>query len=590
MKRSMMCGEPRPEHVGQTLVLQGWVHTVRDHGKLKFIDLRDRSGLMQVTVNDDEGEAFAATSRLRDEFVVEVEGVLQRRLAGKDNPNIGTGQVELIATRVDVLNPCLPLPFPVAEDTQVDERLRLQFRYIDLRRPRMARNLQLRHKTIKFIRDFMDGQGFLEVETPIMANPTPEGARDYLVPSRLHPGSFYALPQSPQQFKQLCMVAGIDRYFQIARCFRDEDLRANRQPEFTQLDVEMSFVDTEDVLGLCEALFTSLTEALSDKVVPFKPWPRITWQTAMDTYGSDKPDLRYDLPIVDVTEVAGATSFQVFKATAEAGHVIRGLRAPGAAGFTRRQVDELGEVAKAAGAKGLAWAALGGPEVRSTFAKFLSEDEQARLWQALGAGDGDLVLLVADRVEVARTVLGRLRQELAKRLDLVKPGVMAWAFVTEFPWFEKDAETGRLTFMHHPFTMPYDADLPLLDTDPLAVRAKAYDIVCNGEELASGSIRVHRADIQEKLFSLLGYSPERIEANFGHILRAFQFGAPPHGGIAPGIDRLVSLLADEESIREVIPFPKNQSAQDLMMNAPTPIADEQLKDLHIRTVPLPPGR
>jgi aspartyl-tRNA synthetase len=382
MKRSMMCGEPRPEHVGQTLVLQGWVHTVRDHGQLKFIDLRDRSGLMQVAVNSGTApEAHAVASRLRDEYVVEVEGVVAARPKGSENPNLATGEVELVASRVEILNACLPLPFPVAEETQVDERLRLQYRYIDLRRPRMARNLQLRHKTIKYIRDFMDSHGFLEIETPILANPTPEGARDYLVPSRVNPGSFYALPQSPQQFKQLSMVAGVDRYFQIARCFRDEDLRANRQPEFTQLDVEMSFVDTEDVLSLCEALFTSLTEALSDKTVCFKPWPRITWQEAMDTYGSDKPDLRYGLPIVDVTEIAGATSFQVFRATVEAGNVVRGLRAPGAGSFTRRQIDELVELAKSAGAKGLAWAVLGAAEVRSTFTKFLTEDEQARLWQ-----------------------------------------------------------------------------------------------------------------------------------------------------------------------------------------------------------------
>jgi len=580
----MMCGEVRAEHVGKAVVLQGWVHTVRDHGGLIFVDLRDRAGLVQVIVNPTTAAgAFAQASTLHDEYVVEIHGQVQRRPAGSENPRIASGEVEVHATEVVVLNPCLPLPFPVAEEVEVDERLRLQFRYIDLRRPRMARNLVLRHKVVKYIRDFLSDQDFLEIETPILANPTPEGARDYLVPSRLQPGSFYALPQSPQQFKQLSMVAGVDRYFQIARCFRDEDLRANRQPEFTQLDLEMSFVEQEDVLGVCEELFTTLTESLTSKKVLNKPWPRIRWQDAMDRYGSDKPDLRYDLSIVDVSEIVASSPFQVFSGAVERGGVVRGIRAPGAATFTRRQIDELTELAKTNGARGLAWAVLG-PELRSSFAKNLGEGEAARLWKRLEARDGDLVLLVADTVEVARASLGALRRDLARRLDLIRPDVMAWAFVVEFPWFERDAASGRLTFMHHPFTMPFDEDLPLLDTDPIRVRARAYDIVANGEELASGSIRVHRADIQSRLFELLGYSPERIQSNFGHILRAFQYGAPPHGGIAPGIDRIVSMLADEDSIREVIAFPKNQSAQDLMMGAPTKVPLEQLADLHIRVV------
>src|SRR5919202_1609320 len=497
MKRTMLCGEVRAAHVGQTVVLQGWVHTVRDHGGLIFVDLRDRAGLAQVLVNPQTApEAHAVASSLHDEYVVEIRGQVERRPPGSENPRIGTGEVEIHATEVSILNPSLPLPFPVAEEAQVDERVRLQYRYIDLRRPRMTRNLALRHRVIKYIRDHLDQLGFLEVETPILANPTPEGARDYLVPSRLHPGSFYALPQSPQQFKQLCMVAGVDRYFQIARCFRDEDLRANRQPEFTQLDLEMSFVEQEDVLGVCEALFTALTESLSNKRVLIKPWPRITWQEAMDRYGSDKPDLRYGLPIVDVSDVFVGSGFQVFAGAIERGGVVRGL----------------------------AWAALGAGEVRSSFARNLTEGELNQLWARLEARHGDLVLLVADSVDVARASLGALRRELARRLSLIPPDVMAWAFVVEFPWFERDETSGRLTFMHHPFTMPFDDDLPLLETDPLRVRAKAYDVVANGEELASGSIRVPRADIKARLFELLGYSPERIQSNFGHMLRAFQYG------------------------------------------------------------------
>jgi len=455
MQRSMMCGEVRAAHVGRSVVLDGWVHTVRDHGGLIFLDLRDRAGLVQVLVNPaTAAEAHAVASQLHDEYVVRVHGRVEPRPAGSENPKIPTGEIEVHATQIEILNASKPLPFPVAEDVPVDERLRLQYRYLDLRRQRLTRNMVFRHRVIKYIRDFMDAAGFLEVETPILANPTPEGARDFLVPSRLHPGSFYALPQSPQQYKQLSMVAGLDRYFQIARCFRDEDLRANRAVEFTQLDLEMSFVEPDDVFAVCEALFTGLTESLTSKRVFKTPWPRLTWQTAMDCYGSDKPDLRYELPIIDVSQIAGATDFQVFRGAVESGGVVRGLRAPRAAGFTRRQIDELTEIAKAGGARGLAWAALAEGELRSSFGRFLSEGQQSALWSALGARPGDLVVLVADSLAATRASLGRVRAELAKRLELIPSDVVAWAFVTEFPWFERDPQTGRLTFMHHPFTMP----------------------------------------------------------------------------------------------------------------------------------------
>ena len=585
MYKTHSCGELRATQIDQRVTLAGWVHRRRDHGGVIFLDLRDRYGIVQVTVNPNASkETLEHVANVRMEWVLQVTGIVHRRPAGMENPKMQTGEVEVIAESIEVLNRAKTLPFLVSGENDLpDENTRLKYRYLDLRRPRMQHNIVLRHRMIKFIRDYLDDKGFVEIETPILFKTTPEGAREFLVPSRYHPGKFYALAQSPQQFKQLLMVSGYERYFQIARCFRDEDLRANRQPEFTQLDLEMSFVEQEDVLGVCEALFTGLTEALSSKKVLKKPWPRITWQEAVDRYGSDKPDLRYDLPIVDVSDVVRQSEFSVFSGAIASGGVVRALRVPGAGGFTRRQIDELTELARAQGARGLAWAALGA-EVRSSFTKFLTAGEQDGIWLALGAGEGDLVLLVADRVEVVRNSLGMLRRELARRLDLIPNDVMAWAFVVEFPWFERDEATGRLTFMHHPFTMPFEQDMHLLDSDPVKVRARAYDVVANGEELASGSIRIHRADIQARMFELLGFSPERIQTNFGHILRAFQYGAPPHGGIAPGIDRVVSMLADEDSIREVIPFPKNQSAQDLMMGAPTQVTPDQLEDLHIRLV------
>jgi aspartyl-tRNA synthetase len=587
VRRTHTCGEVRADEIGQKVRLQGWLHRSRDHGGLIFADLRDRSGLVQIVFNPERAaDAHALASECRAEFVLEVEGEVSRRPPGTENPNLATGQIEVLADTLTVLNPSQPLPFSVADDGEVDEQLRLRYRYVDLRRPKMAQNLMLRHKVVKHIRDFLDGQGFLEVETPVLMKSTPEGARDYLVPSRLRPGEFYALPQSPQQLKQLLMVAGIDRYFQIARCFRDEDLRADRQPEFTQLDLEMSFVDQDDVLDVIERLFSSLTEALTDFEVD-RPFPRLTYQDAIDRYGTDKPDLRFGVPIVDLSEIARSSSLGFFRAAVEGGGVVKSISVPGAAEYSRRQLSELEELAKSWGAGGLAWAAFQGENVRSSFARNLGEGELDAIQERAEVKDGDLLLVVAGLYDVAANVLGRLRGELGARLGLIDESRMVYAFITEFPYFEKDEESRGVTFVHHPFTMPFDEDVPFIESEPLRVRAKAYDLVANGYELASGSIRIHRREIQQAVFRALGLTEEQIERRFGHMLRAFELGAPPHGGIAPGIDRLVMLLARERSIREVIAFPKNQSASDLMMGAPSAVEEGQLRELGLALLPAP---
>ncbi len=584
MYRSHTCGELRQEHAGQEVTLAGWVHRRRDHGPLIFVDLRDRYGITQVVFDSASPEVHAVAEESRSEYVIQIRGLVRSRPPEAHNPDLSTGDVEVVALSASVLNPARTTPFYIAKEGGEEESLRLKYRYLDLRRERMQRNMILRHRVVKFMRDFLDAQGFLEIETPILIKSTPEGARDYLVPSRVHPGEFYALPQSPQQLKQLLMVAGYDKYFQVARCFRDEDLRADRQPEFTQLDMEMSFVEQEDVIHLTEQLFTELCAA----VVPHKrvptPFRRLTYAEAVERYGSDKPDLRYDLELVNLGDLLASTPFNVFKGALESGGQVKGLRAPGCAGYSRKQIDELTDIARGSGVKGLAWAAIpaDGGDVRSSFAKFLGEGELQAIIARLEGQPGDLLLIVADRPGLVATTLDKLRREIAERLKLADPNVLNFSWVVDFPLLEWNPDENRWDAVHHPFTAPQDEDLPLMTSDPGKVRAKAYDVVLNGYEVGGGSIRIHRRDVQQQLFDLLGISQETALSQFGHMLEAFEYGAPPHGGIAPGIDRIVMLLADESTIREVMAFPKTQQAADLMTNAPSEVDERQLRDLHIR--------
>jgi len=585
MYKTHTCGELRKENIGEQVVLAGWTNRRRDHGGVTFIDLRDRFGMVQVVASPEiSPEAHAALLDVRMEWVLQVEGVVRARPAGAENPHLPTGEIEVEAHRVRILNPSKTPPFSINKEEDIDENTRLKYRYLDLRRERMRHNLELRHRVVKFIRDYLDARGFLEVETPILFKTTPEGARDYLVPSRVHPGEFYALPQSPQQLKQMLMVAGVERYFQIARCFRDEDQRGDRQPEFTQLDLEMSFVEREDIMRLVEDMFSKMVQA----VVPHKktlasPWPRLTYREAMDRFGKDNPDLRYGMELKDITDLAPSTGFKVFEQTAASGGQVRGINAKGLGDYTRKQIDELTEYVKAFGAKGLAYLAITSEgEHRSTFSKFLSEDSLKTLMERMEAEPGDLLLFVADKAAVVYESLGRLRVHLAERLNLADPDVLAFCWVIDFPFFNWSEEDQRWDPSHHLFTSPMPEDIHLLDSDPGKARGQQYDLVLNNYEVGGGSIRIHDRALQEKVFELIGLDPEVAQERFGHMLEAFEYGTPPHGGIAPGIDRICMILADEPNIREVIAFPKNQAARDVMGDAPSPVEAKQLKELHIK--------
>jgi aspartyl-tRNA synthetase len=567
--------------VGERVRLAGWVNRRRDHGGLIFIDLRDRWGITQVTFDPENEEVFAAAESLRPEWTIAVEGTVARRPEGNENPELATGEIEVEVSTMRVLSTSDTPPFEIDRERDVDELLRLEYRYLDLRRSRMRDNIEFRHRVVKYMRDFLDERGFLEIETPLLTASTPEGARDYLVPSRLHPGEFYALPQSPQQFKQLLMVAGFERYFQIARALRDEDQRGDRQPEHTQLDLEMSFTNQEEVLSLTEDLFTQIVERLTDHRLMQSPFPRLTYHEAMGRFGTDKPDIRFGLELSDVSGLVFGSDFKVFANAVSSGGVVRGLACGNLGDLSRKEIDGLTAVAAEGGAKGLAYFKVTEEGLTGPIAKFFSEEEAKDLRERLGAEVGDYMFFVADGGPVVFESLSRLRLHLRDRLDLADPSELGLCWVTDFPLFEYNEDEDRIEPMHHMFTMPREEDLDLLETDPLKVTGQLYDLVANGTELASGSIRIHRPELQQKVFDIIGISAEEAQSRFGALLRAFRYGAPPHGGIAPGIDRLIMVLRDQPNIREVMAFPKTQAARDEMMQAPSPVTEGQLKELNI---------
>lgn len=582
-KRTHTCGELQIKDIGSRVVLNGWVDVVRDLGGVIFVDLRDRYGITQVVFEESQNNvAYELAKSLRSEYVVSIEGVVRKRPVGTENPNIPTGEVDVVADNLIILNEAKTPPFPIADNIDVSEDLRLKYRFLDLRRPELQKKLLLRHRMYQIARRYFDANNFVEIETPVLMKSTPEGARDFLVPSRLHKGKFYALPQSPQTYKQILMVSGFDRYFQIVKCFRDEDLRADRQPEFTQIDVEMSFVDVEDIFEIVEGLMKTFYKELFDYDLK-TPLPRLSYDEAMEKYGSDKPDLRYDLELKTLNEVFKNTDFRVFKDALNSGGIITGLLAPGCGEYTRNQLDVLTEFAKKNGAGGLIWIRVKDEGLESPTIKFFTEEEKINLTKTLQAKPGDLILILTGKKYKTLEIMGRLRSEMARRLDLIKKTEepkLLW--VTDFPLFEWDDETQRYYAMHHPFTSPKLEDIDKMETNPLEVRARAYDLVLNGNEIAGGSIRIHNSELQQKMFKVLGLTQEEIEQKFGFLINAFKYGAPPHGGIAFGFDRLAMIFSDSNSIRDVIAFPKTSSGISLMDDCPSYVSEEQLKELHIK--------
>ncbi len=583
MQRTVYCGEVSNQMENQKIILNGWVNKRRDHGGLIFVDLRDRSGIIQVVFNEElSKETLEVAESIRTEYVLAIKGRVVARAAEAVNDKMATGEIEVICDEIEVLNKAKTPVFEISDDVKVDENIRLKHRYLDLRRPEMQQNMILRHQVTMEMRKFLDAKGFLEIETPMLTKSTPEGARDYLVPSRVNPGEFFALPQSPQIFKQILMVSGMEKYFQIARCFRDEDLRADRQPEFTQLDMEMSFVKQEDIISLIEEMMGQIFSSTLDRTLA-DSFPIITYQDAMTRYGSDSPDLRFGMELTSISDLVAESEFKVFASVVKNGGQIKGIKAPGCATYSRRDVDALMEVTSTYGAKGLAWIAYGAEGIKSPIKKFLSDEEMAGIKERMGAEEGDLLLFVADSPSVVAAALGALRLEFGRRLGLMDQDELNFCWVVDFPLFEYDEESSRYVAIHHMFTAPKDEDLSLLESDPLAVRAKAYDLILNGIELGGGSIRIHQKEMQQKIFDLIGFTKEEAIEKFGFMLDAFEYGAPPHGGVAFGLDRMIMLMRNCDSIRDVIAFPKTQSASDLMVNAPSPVVEKQLEELFIKT-------